>query len=241
MKGNANGHSTQTEPSAPPGATRLAKPRSPTASRPLHVAKTRAAVTGKEQAIEAVVRGDCGDPFAVLGRHRDGPRGEITLRVFLPGARSIVAIERDGGGVICTLEQVHQAGLWAAIVPRTHAATVYRLRAEMPGGLDVHLLAEGTHLENYERLGAHGKTIDGVAGTAFAVWAPNARRVSVVGDFCSWDGRRLPMRFRYECGVWELFVPGVGAGALYKYEIKGLHGELLPLKADPYGLSAERA
>ena len=257
MKGSANGHSTQTEPSAPPGVTRLAKPRSPTASRPLHVAKTRAAVTGKEQAIEAVVRGDCGDPFAVLGRHRDGPRGEITLRVFLPGARSIVAIERDGGGVICTLEQVHQAGLWAAIVPRTHAATVYRLRAEMPGGpfefedayrfppilgeLDVHLLAEGTHLENYERLGAHGTTIDGVAGTAFAVWAPNARRVSVVGDFCSWDGRRLPMRFRHECGVWELFVPQVDTGALYKYEIKDWHGELLPLKADPYGLSAEHA
>jgi 1,4-alpha-glucan branching enzyme len=252
MKGN--GHSTPTTQ----GATGAAPPRprrSP--SRPLRAVKTRATVTGKEQAIEAVVRGDCGDPFAVLGRHRDGPRGEITLRVFLPGARSMVAIERVGGGVICTLEQVHQGGLWAAVVPGAHATTAYLIRAEMPGGpfefedayrfppilgeLDVHLLAEGTHLENYERLGAHGVTVEDVPGTAFAVWAPNARRVSVVGDFCSWDGRRLPMRYRHECGVWELFVPHVSTDELYKFEIKGLHGELLPLKADPYGLRAEHA
>jgi 1,4-alpha-glucan branching enzyme len=249
-----NGHSTPSTQGAA-GAAPPRPPRSP--SRPLRAIKTRATVTGKEQAIEAVVRGDCGDPFAVLGRHRDGPRGEITLRVFLPGARSMVAIERVGGGVICTLEQVHQGGLWAAVVPRAHATTAYLIRAEMPGGpfefddayrfppilgdLDVHLLAEGTHLGNYERLGAHGIMVEDVPGTAFAVWAPNARRVSVVGDFCSWDGRRLPMRYRHECGVWELFVPHVGTDELYKFEIKGLHGELLPLKADPYGLRAERA
>jgi 1,4-alpha-glucan branching enzyme len=257
MKGPGNGHATPAKPSVPRGVVPPPKSRGSAGSRPLHAAKTRAAVIGKEQAIEAVVRGDCGDPFSVLGRHKDGPRGEITLRVFLPGARSIVAVERAGGGAICTLEQVHQGGLWAAIVPRSHATTAYRLRAEMPGGpfefedayrfppilgdLDVYLLAEGTHLKNYERLGAHATTIEEVPGTAFAVWAPNARRVSVVGDFCSWDGRRLPMRYRFECGVWELFVPNVGIGELYKFEIKGLNGELLPLKADPYGLSAERA
>jgi 1,4-alpha-glucan branching enzyme len=257
MKGNANGHLTPGKASADAGVTAPPKSRSSASARPLRAVKIRAAVAGKEQAIEDVVRGDCGDPFAILGRHSDGPRGEITLRVFLPGARSIIAIERQDGGVICALEHVHPLGMWAAILPRAHETTPYRLRAEMPGGsfefedayrfppilgdLDVYLIAEGTHLQNYERLGAHETTIEGVPGTAFAVWAPNARRVSVVGDFCSWDGRRLPMRFRHECGVWELFVPYVGNDALYKFEIKGLHGELLPLKADPYGVSAERA
>jgi 1,4-alpha-glucan branching enzyme len=108
------------------------------------------------------------------------------------------------------------------------------------GDLDVHLLAEGTHLRTYERLGARPIEMAGVAGTSWAVWAPNAGRVSVVGDFCDWDGRRLPMRLRHECGVWELFVPGVGPDHLYKFEIKGSNGALLPLKADPYAYYAER-
>ena len=81
--------------------------------------------------------------------------------------------------------------------------------------------------------------MEGVAGTAFAVWAPNASRVSVIGDFCNWDGRRLPMRKRHECGVWELFVPHVARGDRYKYEIKGPSGNLLPQKADPYARQAE--
>ena len=91
----------------------------------------------------------------------------------------------------------------------------------------------------YERLGAHLREIDGVKGTAFAVWAPDAQRVSVVGDFNTWDGRRHPMRLRRECGVWELFLPGVGTGACYKYEIRTNEGRVLPLKADPYGFAAE--
>ena len=107
------------------------------------------------------------------------------------------------------------------------------------GELDIHLLAEGTHLRAYERLGAHPREMDGVAGVAFAVWAPNARRVAVVGDFCEWDGRRLPMRKRVEAGVWEIFVPGARVGQRYKYEIKGPHGEMLPLKADPLAFQAE--
>ncbi len=107
------------------------------------------------------------------------------------------------------------------------------------GDLDVYLLGEGTHLRVYEVLGAHVRTFDGVAGTAFAVWAPNARRVSVVGDFNDWDGRRNPMWLRRECGVWELFVPGVGTGARYKYELEDGHGRLLPLRADPFGTYGE--
>jgi 1,4-alpha-glucan branching enzyme len=108
------------------------------------------------------------------------------------------------------------------------------------GDLDVYLLREGTHLHVYEVLGAHVRTFDGVTGTAFAVWAPNARRVSVVGDFNAWDGRRDPMWLRRECGVWELFVPGVGPGTRYKYELEDGAGRLLPLRADPFGAYGEQ-
>ena len=108
------------------------------------------------------------------------------------------------------------------------------------GDLDVYLLCEGTHLRLYEVLGAHVRTFDGVSGTAFAVWAPNARRVSVVGDFNAWDGRANPMWLRRECGVWELFIPGVGAGTRYKYELEDRYGHLLPLRVDPIGFYAEQ-
>src|SRR6185312_10865191 len=108
------------------------------------------------------------------------------------------------------------------------------------GDLDMHLLAEGSHLESHRKLGAHLVTHDGVPGVAFAVWAPNARRVSVVGDFNRWDGRRMPMRWRHAGGFWEIFVPGLGAGDRYKYEIVGPDGALLPLKADPHAEQTER-
>ncbi len=109
----------------------------------------------------------------------------------------------------------------------------------MLGELDVHLLAEGRHRELATCLGAHVMSVDGVAGVRFAVWAPNARRVSLVGDFNSWDGRRHPMRHRVEAGVWELFIPRLKSGALYKYEIVGPAGQVLPLKADPVAARAE--
>src|SRR5690606_9990776 len=91
----------------------------------------------------------------------------------------------------------------------------------------------------YEKLGAHPTVMDGVPGVAFAVWAPNARRVSVVGDFNNWDGRRHPMRLRHGCGAWEIFIPGLVAGDRYMYEIKSRDGSVLPLKADPYAFFAE--
>jgi 1,4-alpha-glucan branching enzyme len=108
------------------------------------------------------------------------------------------------------------------------------------GELDVHLIGEGNHLRLYDVLGAHVRTIDGVAGTTFAVWAPNASRVSVVGDWNGWDGRVDRLYQRREVGVWELFVPGVGVGARYKYELEDRHGHLLPLKADPFAFWSER-
>ncbi|WP_082525115.1 1,4-alpha-glucan branching protein GlgB [Pseudorhodoferax sp. Leaf274] len=104
---------------------------------------------------------------------------------------------------------------------------------------DLWLLAEGTHRRPYEVLGAHAFTHQGVAGTRFAVWAPNARRASVVGDFNAWDGRAHPMQARPGAGLWEAFVPGAGPGALYKYELEDASGNLLPLKADPYALAAQ--
>ncbi len=107
------------------------------------------------------------------------------------------------------------------------------------GEMDVWLLAEGSHLRPYEVLGATPRQMGGAAGTAFAVWAPNASRVSVVGDFNGWQGGRHSMRLRRECGVWELFVPGVHAGARYKFELHDSAGHLLPLKADPYARQAE--
>jgi 1,4-alpha-glucan branching enzyme len=103
----------------------------------------------------------------------------------------------------------------------------------------MHLLAEGRHLRAFDKIGSHLATIDNVAGTTFAVWAPNARKVSVVGDFNGWDGRVHPMRNRNECGIWEIFIPGVMPGTPYKYEIRAGFGELLALKADPMALEAE--
>uniref|UniRef100_UPI002DD6B1DE 1,4-alpha-glucan branching enzyme n=1 Tax=Pseudorhodoferax sp. TaxID=1993553 RepID=UPI002DD6B1DE len=111
--------------------------------------------------------------------------------------------------------------------------------APLLSDIDLWLLAEGTHRRPYEVLGAHAFTLDGVAGTRFALWAPNARRASVVGDFNGWDGRVHPMRARADAGLWEAFVPGVGPGALYKYELEDAQGRLLPLKADPYALAAQ--
>ncbi len=109
------------------------------------------------------------------------------------------------------------------------------------GELDVYLMAEGTHLRLYEKLGAHPAVRDGVAGVEFAVWAPNARRVSVVGQFNNWDGRRHLMRRFSSSGVWELFVPGMAPGDLYKFELKSADGRLLPLKADPFAFRCEHA
>ena len=200
-----------------------------------------------------VVDGRHGDPFAVLGLHADA-QGRRRLRAFLPGARAVEAVDRRGGAA-SPLAQRHRAGFFDGEVDATLPGD-YRLKVHWHDGgetlledpyrfgtvlgeMDVWLLGEGTHLRPFEVLGAHPTTVDGVAGTAFAVWAPNASRASVVGDFNFWDGRRHPMRLRRECGVWELFLPGVGEGARYKFELLDRDGRLLPQKADPYARAAE--
>ncbi len=203
----------------------------------------------------ALLRGDESDPFAVLGMHGPGADGAIVVRAFLPQASAVSVIDGASGAVVADLARVHPDGAFQGIVGRT-SCFAYRLRVETAAGqseiedpyrfppllgeLDAYLLAEGRHHRAYEKLGAHVTEIAGVAGVAFAVWAPNARRVSLVGPFNDWDGRRHPMRLRHDCGVWELFVPGLGPETLYKFEIKARSGDLLPLKADPFGFFAER-
>jgi len=205
--------------------------------------------------VEAVLNGDAGDPFAVLGMHRVSGRSGVVVRAFLPDATSVAVIDGRSGERVAELDRIHPDGFFEGTAGRG-GPFPYRLamrngdgerEIEDPyrfsfllGEQDMHWLAEGTHLRAYEKLGAHPCEIEGVAGVSFAVWAPNARRVSVVGPFNNWDGRRHPMRFRHECGVWELFIPGLGAGEIYKYEIKARSGEIMALKSDPYGFHAER-
>jgi 1,4-alpha-glucan branching enzyme len=204
--------------------------------------------------IEAIVRGDHGDPFAVLGPHPTAPRGQLSLRVFAPEAEEVDAIAVEDGSVIANLARVHPSGFFIGLIAETQR-TLYRLRFKRGehvweagdpyrfspylGEIDIHLMAEGSHRRLYDKLGAHPATFEGAEGIAFAVWAPNARRVSVVGDFNGWDGRRHPMRLRVEAGVWELFIPGLAAGTLYKYELVGADGTRLPLKSDPVAFSSE--
>jgi 1,4-alpha-glucan branching enzyme len=220
---------------------------SPTSTRGRHAAGQRYL----QAQASALAHGDCGDPFSVLGLHAEKP-DQFVVRCYHPAASQAWVIDRTGSQ-IAELEQQYEPGFFAGPVP---GRIDYRLRLALPartmdledpyrfppalGDVDMHLLAEGTHLRLYERLGAQLIEMEGIKGVSFAVWAPNARRVSVVGDFNDWDGRRHPMRKRFEAGVWELFLPELNEGAIYKYEIKSADGKLLPLKADPLSFQSER-
>ena len=203
--------------------------------------------------IDAVVTGQHGDPFAVLGPHA-GREGMVSVRALIPAARAVAAVMPDG--TVSPLRAVHPAGFWEGEVSGRRLPLAYRLRVVDEQGqvsevedpyrfpptlspYDLHLLGEGTHYRLFERLGAHPIRHEGVEGVRFVVWAPNARRVSVVGDWNGWDGRRQPMRLHPGNGLWELFVPGVTLGARYKYEIIGRDGGLLALKTDPVAFAFE--
>jgi 1,4-alpha-glucan branching enzyme len=196
----------------------------------------------------AVIEGRHSDPFRYLGPHREG--GRTVVRVFLPDADAVEVI--DDRGERCGLARIHDRGLFEGRMG--NGAHRYRVRAsygshqveiEDPyrfppilSDFDLYLLGEGTHLHLYDKLGAHPMRLDGVAGVGFAVFAPNARRVSVVGDFNGWDGRRHAMRVRGN-GFWEIFVPGAGPGHKYKYEIIDPDRAMLPLKSDPLAFESE--
>ncbi|MBI0330135.1 1,4-alpha-glucan branching protein GlgB [Burkholderia plantarii] len=190
------------------------------------------------------------DPFACLGRHRDGER--TVVRALFPGAHAVQVVARDGGRVLGELERVAPAGCFAGEI---EADEPYRLAIDWITATqeieDIYAFgpllddaalarfASGDPFAVLDCLGARLAEIDGVAGVIFAVWAPAAARVSVVGDFNAWDGRRNPMRLRRPWGVWELFIPAVHAGARYKYELRTRDGRVLPLKADPCARATE--
>ncbi len=203
-------------------------------------------------ALDALANGRHGDPFALLGVHRSGKRRLV--RVLDPDAAELTLLGARGE-TLADMQRIHANGLFeAALPPRKrryslrardndgsirHYEDPYRFGSTI-GDLDRHLFGEGRHGRLDEMLGAHVMTLAGVAGTRFVVWAPNAARVSVIGAFNRWDGRRHVMRRHPANGLWELFVPGVGHGTLYKYELLDAAGELLPLKADPLARYSEQ-
>jgi 1,4-alpha-glucan branching enzyme len=213
-----------------------------------------------------IVRGEHSDPFAVLGPHwteRDGKKS-LAIRVFRPNAAEVTVLWTKKAEPHRAI-RIHPDGVFEACIPATGTVKAqseavppgaYRLQFRFSDGnvfeaydpyafppvlteYDLYLSGEGTHYQKYEKLGAHVREVAGVRGVHFAVWAPNARRVSVVGNFNFWDGRVHPMRHRGSSGIWELFIPGLDEGEVYKFEILSSVGDQLGLKTDPYGFAGE--
>ena len=204
--------------------------------------------------VNSICEGTHGSPYDVLGLHETGPdRPGVVLRTFQPYAQQVQVMDQESAQAL-TMNRVHDKGLFELFLP-DRRPFAYRLR--MTGydehqwelddpyrfplqitDFDLYLFGEGTHFRTFEKMGAHPMTIDGVSGVHFAVWAPNAIRVSVIGWFNRWDGRHHPMQHRGSSGLWEIFLPALQPGDLYKFEIKG-HGGFLGQKADPYAFFSE--
>jgi 1,4-alpha-glucan branching enzyme len=209
--------------------------------------------------LQALLQARHPDPFSVLGLHADA-QGRLWVRALLPGAVQAEVVDAVTRRRVAALAMRDAAGFFEGVLPGRRRRFDYRLRVRWGEGApvvlddpyrhgplladaDLHYLAEGTHLRPFEVLGAHplrlGEDAHAVEGVRFAVWAPNASRVAVVGDFNAWDGRRHPMRHRGASGVWELFVPHAARGDHYRYEIRAADGRVLPLKSDPYARAAQ--
>ena len=201
--------------------------------------------------VEALAQGLHGQPFSVLGQHRSA--GGFVVRTLQPGADSVALIDETGSRQ--AMSRIHESGLFE--LQREDGAGRYQLALSIGettreivdpyalpsaiGEIDRHLFNEGTHQQLHELLGSHAMTHAGVDGVQFAVWAPNARRVSVVGPFNDWDARVHAMRAHPASGLWDIFIPELGDGTLYKLQLHGPDGQLLPLKHDPYARYFEQA
>ena len=207
--------------------------------------------------IDKIVHSAHQDPFEVLGAHkvRSGGKGAVAVRAFLPEAIDASVLRTDTAQ-ICPMKKLHPDGFFEVVAKDVNEIFSYRLRIVRHDGserefvdpysflpvlteYDLYLMGEGTHYKKYEKLGAHPMVVDDTSGVLFAVWAPNALRVSVIGNFNNWDGRRHPMRVRGSSGIWELFIPGLGQGTLYKFEVKSKYKGFLAAKADPYAFYSE--
>jgi len=216
--------------------------------------------------LEVIAHGEHSDPFAELGPHWTEGVGKklLAIRVVHPNAAEVTVLWGKKAEAYRAV-RIHPDGVFEAQIPASAAgksqteavaAGAYRLQFRFSDGYvfetydpyafppvlteyDLYLSGEGTHYQKYEKLGAHVREVAGVRGVHFGVWAPNARRVSVVGNFNIWDGRVHPMRHRGSSGIWEIFIPGMGEGELYKFEILSSAGKLVGLKTDPYGFAGE--
>jgi 1,4-alpha-glucan branching enzyme len=215
------------------------------------LAKKQSGWHADPQQIARILEGRHDDPFAILGLHEVG--GEWIARAYIPYAETLEARTLDGKAV-GTLALRDAAGFFEGVIDIDRLQPIVYHAGNAGGEWDIvdpysfgpvlgpmddYYIGEGSHLRLFDKLGAHYMEFEGVEGTHFAVWAPNARRVSVTGSFNEWDGRRHPMRHRAETGIWEIFIPAAQPGAQYKYEIIGKEGSLLPLKADPYAQQSE--
>ena len=206
-----------------------------------------------------VIHTDHHDPCSVLGMHSITVKGKpaVVVRAFLPDSQKVFVVPDEGvtGVAETELRRVHQDGFFESVVRGTTSVFPYRLRRITPGGaeevfhdsysflptvtdFDTYLFNAGEHHRAYEKLGAHLSVINGVGGIHFAVWAPGARSVSVIGDFNNWDRRSHAMRVLGSSGIWEIFIPGIPEGVLYKYQVKTQTGFIMD-KTDPYAFEME--
>lgn len=210
------------------------------------------------EGMQALLNGNLGNPTDVLGPQpvmHEG-RKALAVRAFLPDSKQ-AWVEDAAQTIQRPMRRIHPAGLYEAICPLPERSALghYQFRVAQEGGemttvqdpyafeplltdFDLYLFGQGRLLKAYDSFGAQLREVNGVKGTNFAVWAPNAQAISVVGDFNRWDGRRHPMRRRNDGGVWELFIPGVGVGEKYKFRVRNKWGEVVD-KSDPFGFAAE--
>src|SRR3989338_1024035 len=208
--------------------------------------------------IDLILHSSHSDPFHVLGAHpvEVDENDVVAVRAFLPEAKEVSVIDPAKDNKEYLMNKLHKEGFFEVFIYEAKEVFPYKLKKINHDGsvsifhdpysflpvltdFDLHLMGEGTHYKKYEKLGAHLMTINNIKGVFFAVWAPNALRVSVIGDFNNWDGRRHPMRSRGLSGIWELFIPELDEGTLYKFEVKSKYKGYLQEKADPYAFYSE--